>query len=110
MANADPNVVVTTAANVSTDEYPITVAGLTLIGVVGSAPAHGGEVELQVEGLARKAGDQVGVVFGSFSATGTVTQNGTVKVTIPQDVPAGRVDTKVGVDGRWSESFALAIG
>lgn len=109
MTNADPSVVVTTGANVTTDKYSITVAGLALIGVVGRAPARRQEVALRVDGLAKKEGDEVSVTFGSFSATGRVGSDGVVAVTIPEDVPTGRVDTKVGVDGRWSEPMALTI-
>jgi hypothetical protein len=108
MSNSDNSVTVTTAANVATDKYPIVVQGLTIVGSVSGPPSRNTDLVLLVEGLPPQQHD-VRVTFGTLAQNATADTKGLITVAVPNEVPKGDVETRVGLNGRWSEPLTLTF-
>jgi IPT/TIG domain-containing protein len=100
MTATDATVSVTTAANVTTDKYPITIVDhLSIIGILNGPPQAGTQLLLRVEGLPNGEGQAL-VTFDATVVEATL-QDGVVTVTSPPDL-TGTVEMKLGYQGRWS--------
>lgn len=110
ISDADAAVIVTTEANVATEKYPVTILDkLTIVGLDGDLePRIGQSVKFFVEGLPGSA-QRVKVRFGSVVVPGTVVSDGDVTAVVPPTLDSGEVDVKIGVVGRWSDSFPLTL-
>jgi hypothetical protein len=66
-------------------------------------------LKIRVEGLPGEA-DPIWVTFNSTATLGKCDADGVVTVTPPQGLSPGKVDVKIGYQGRWSDIRTLDFG